>query len=432
MSLLTQRARINAGLDYKGNSFSNGAVFNVVNVESLYVKVRDELLSYSEQGQDLLFSESKKDDLRFKVADIIAKEYPHLSQIDRLNLAEDIIRDIVGYGPIQPLIDEPDVSDILVNSFDNIYYEKNGRQYSSDIVFRSEKHLRNLIEKIVAAVGRRIDESTPLVDARMPDGSRINAAIPPVAVDGPMLAIRRFRFIRAEDLVAQGSVTQEQLDLLARFVRSRLNIIISGGTGTGKTTLLNILSQYIPAQERVVTIEEVTELNFQQYIGKLGKKPNLIRLEARNPNVEGRGEIDLRTLVANALRMRPDRIIVGECRRGEAFDMLQAMNTGHEGSMTTLHANTPQDALYRLENMILMAGYDLPVHVIRDYIYSAIHVIIHLTRLRDGQRVITNISEIELEGSRIHTVDLFARKDGVLVEVNEPSPKLRALLEVER
>jgi pilus assembly protein CpaF len=373
-----------------------------------------------------IYTEEGKKNLAKRVLEEVNEKYPKLSRMERANIAHDIVADITGYGPIQPLIEDPEVSDILINRYDVIYYDKKGVLYRSPIKFRDETHLRNMIERIVSNVGRRLDESQPLVDARLPDGSRINAAIPPVAVDGPTLAIRRFNYnIDVDDLIESGVLNVEQIELLQKFIDARLNIVISGGTGTGKTTFLNVLSQMIHYEERVVTIEEVTKLNL--------KVRNLVRFEVRRSNVEGKGEISARQLVVNALRMRPDRIIVGECRESEAFDMLQAMNTGHDGSLTTLHANTPQDALYRLENMVLMAGFDLPTHVIRDYIASALHIIIHLSRLRSGKRVIKNIAEVKKDGNNICTVDLYRRENDQLVKVGEPSERIKArLLEAER
>lgn len=385
--------------------------------------VREKLLASGDASS--IYSDDGKEDLKRKVFDLVGEQYPGLARLERAQVAEDIVMDITGYGPIQALIQDAGISDILVNRYDRVFYEKNGVLHRSTIRFRSEKHLRDLIEKIVANVGRRLDESQPLVDARLPDGSRINAAVKPVSVDGATLCIRRFRYdITVEDLVKQGALTEQQRDMLEQFVKARLNIIVSGGTGTGKTTYLNVLSQMIPHHERVITIEDVTELNLDI--------PNVVRLETRGDNVEGKGSVDARTLVANALRMRPDRIVVGECRRGEAFDMLQAMNTGHDGSLTTLHANSPQDALFRLENMVLMAGYNLPLKVIRDYIASSVHVVIQLTRLASGARVVTSVAEVARDGENICCYDLYRREGGVLVKAGEPSARLKHLLEVER
>lgn len=388
--------------------------------EEIREYVRETLLASGNLA--MVHNQETRSTLKETIFQLVSEKYPQMSRLDRAGVTESILDDIIGYGPIQPLIEDPDITDIMVNRYDRIFYEKQGKLYRSDIQFRDEKNLRNVIEKIVSTVGRRVDESSTMVDARMPDGSRINAVVQPVALDGATLTIRRFMYhIDADELQKQGVVTREQLALLETFVRARLNMIVSGGTGTGKTTFLNVLSQFIPQTERVVTIEDVSELRL--------KIPNIVRLETRGVNIEGKGDVSAQALVANALRMRPDRIIVGECRRGEAFDMLQAMNTGHEGSLTTLHANTPSDALSRLENMVLMSGYPLPVGAIREQIASAIHVIIHLNRLRDGTRVITHISEVVKQGEGIVVQDLYHRKDGELVKVRDPGERILARME---
>jgi pilus assembly protein CpaF len=423
MSLLEERIRRNRDGLTPVPDKPSARVEISVDPDDLRRIVREKLLSTGDVSS--IYSGEGREDLKRKIFDLVGEQHPDLARMERAQVAEDIVMDITGYGPIQSLVQDADVSDILINRFDRIFYEKHGILQRSPLRFRSEKHLRDLIEKIVANVGRRLDESQPLVDARLPDGSRINAVVRPVSVDGAALCIRRFRYdITDEDLIKQGVLTGEQRDLLNRFVKARLNIIVSGGTGTGKTTYLNILSRMIPPHERVITIEDVTELNLET--------PNVVRLETRGDNIEGRGSIDAQMLVANALRMRPDRIVVGECRRGEAFDMLQAMNTGHDGSLTTLHANSPHDALFRLENMVLMAGYNLPLKVIRDYISSSVHIVVHLTRLASGARIIANISEVQRDDGNLFTVDLYLREGGVLVKKNEPSARLTRLLEVER
>ncbi len=328
--------------------------------------------------------------------EILANELTQLSNEERHGLVESIGADILGLGPIEPYLADPEVTEIMVNSDDSIYVERAGRLFLTDSRFVATDHLRQVIEKIVAAVGRRIDESSPMVDARLPDGSRVNAIIPPLAVDGPMLTIRKFAktAFGTSDLVKFGTLNEQSVEFIDACVRGKRNILISGGTGTGKTTLLNVVSSFIPTDERIVTIEDAVELRLLQR--------HVIRLEARPANVEGKGQIPIRDLVRNSLRMRPDRIVVGEVRGGEALDMLQAMNTGHEGSLSTLHANTPRDALSRLETMVLMSGLDLPIRAIREQIASALDLIVHLERMRDGSRRVVEISEITgMEGDTI-------------------------------
>ncbi len=337
-----------------------------------------------------------------ELSTVLAEEQLPLTKAEKAALANDIAADVLGYGPLQPFLADPTVTEVMANNIDGIWVERSGKLEMTDARFSSEAHLRRVIERIVSAVGRRIDESQPMVDARLPDGSRVNAIIPPLAVDGPALTIRKFArdIFSAEDLVEFGTASAEVMGLLSSCVEGKLNILVSGGTGTGKTTLLNVLSSFIPEDERIVTIEDAVELQLHQR--------HRIRLEARSRNIEGRGEVTIRDLVRNSLRMRPDRIIVGEVRGGEALDMLQAMNTGHEGSLSTLHANTPRDALSRIETMVLMAGLDLPVRAIREQVSSAIDVIVHLSRLRDGTRRITQIVEVEgMENELITLNDLF-------------------------
>src|SRR6266705_704976 len=302
--------------------------------------------------------------------DLLLAESAALSTVERERLVNEVHDELFGLGPLEPLLDDPTISDILVNSYSNIYIERRGKLEKTSIAFKDDEHLRRVIERIVSTVGRRIDEAQPMVDARLPDGSRVNAIIPPLAIDGPVLSIRRFGAdpLKMHNLIENGALTKEIAILFEMCVKARLNIIISGGTGAGKTTLLNALSAYIPADERIVTIEDSAELQLQQ--------PHIVRLETRPPNIEARGEVSQRDLVRNALRMRPDRIVIGEVRGGEAIDMLQAMNTGHDGSLTTVHANTPRDALSRLEVMIAMAGYDIPMRALRQQISSAIQLIV--------------------------------------------------------
>jgi pilus assembly protein CpaF len=333
---------------------------------------------------------------------ILSRERIPLSTSDRDQLLQDVADDILGYGPIDGLLKDPDVTEVMVNGPGRVYVERGGKLTQTGAVFADEAHLRRIIEKIVAQVGRRVDEATPMVDARLPDGSRVNAIIPPLAIGGPFLTIRKFAKdpFTVDDLINFGTFSPETARFLEACVKGRLNVIVSGGTGTGKTTALNVLSSFIPHDERVVTIEDAKELQLRQ--------DHVLALESRPPNVEGKGEVRIRDLVRNALRMRPDRIVVGECRGGEALDMLQAMNTGHDGSLTTVHANSPRDSLSRIETMVLMAGMELPVRAIREQMASAIDLIVQLARLRDGSRRVTHVSEVQgMEGDVIVLQDLF-------------------------
>lgn len=321
---------------------------------------------------------------------------------DRARIAQEVTDDILGHGPLEPLLRDSEVTEIMVNRHDVIYIERDGLLHRTDLRFIDEEHLRRTIDRIVSAVGRRVDESSPMVDARLPDGSRVNAVVPPVAIDGCSLTIRKFAVepYTARDLIAMGTITPEAMDMISACVQGRLSILISGGTGSGKTTTLNVLSSYIPVGERIVTIEDAAELQLHQ--------PHVLRLESRPPNIEGKGSITIRDLVRNSLRMRPDRIVVGEVRDAAAVDMLQAMNTGHDGSLTTVHANSPRDALSRIETMVMMADLDLPVRVIREQLAGALHLLVHQARLRDGSRHVTSISEITgLDGDTVVTQDLF-------------------------
>ena len=320
----------------------------------------------------------------------------------REQVVNDVIDEILGYGPIQPLLEDPSITEIMVNGPNQVYAERNGKVFLTDRVFRDDSHVMRIIEKIVMPLGRRIDESSPMVDARLPDGSRVNAIISPLAVKGPTLTVRKFSRepYLMEDLVTFGTLTAQMAEFLSACVAARLNMIVSGGTGSGKTTTLNVLSSFVPNDERVITIEDAAELRLQQ--------EHIVSLESRPPNIEGTGEVPIRMLVRNALRMRPDRIIVGEVRGGEALDMLQAMNTGHDGSLSTAHTNSPRDTLSRLETMALMAGTELPSRAIREQIASAIHLIIHQNRLRDGSRKITHITEVQgMEGDVITLQDIY-------------------------
>ncbi|MGH7624416.1 MAG: CpaF family protein [Gemmatimonadaceae bacterium] len=339
--------------------------------------------------------------IRQAVFEFLRGESTPLSQSEREEIVEQIIYEVTGLGPIEPLFRDQSISDILVNGAREIFIERKGRLSRVNASFRNDAHLLAVIDRIVTRVGRRVDESSPMVDARLPDGSRVNAIIPPLALDGPMLSIRRFGAgFTVPQLVAAGAMTEEMVNLLAGCVVARLNMLISGGTGSGKTTMLNALSSFIPGSERVVTIEDAAELRLQQ--------EHVVRLETRPPNAEGRGEVVARDLVKNALRMRPDRILVGEVRSAEALDMLQAMNTGHEGSLTTIHANTPRDALARLETMILFAGTNLPNKAMREQISSALDVIVQVSRMSDGSRRVVSITEVTgMEGDVIATQEIY-------------------------
>ena len=340
--------------------------------------------------------------VRSELSQVVEEEKVPLTVEQQQRLVRDVQDDVLGLGPLQQLLDEPSVTEIMVNGPDMVYVEQNGKLLMTEVSFSSEDHLRRIIERIVSRVGRRIDESSPLVDARLADGSRINAVIPPLAFSGSSLTIRKFARdpFKVHDLIGFGTLTTELAELLQACVEARLNVLVSGGTGTGKTTLLNVLSSYIPHDERIITIEDAVELQLQQ--------DHVVQLESRPANIEGKGEASIRDLVRNSLRMRPDRIVVGEVRGGESLDMLQAMNTGHEGSLSTIHANSPRDAMARLETLVLMAGMDLPLRAIREQIASAIDVIVQLGRLRDGTRRVIAVTEVQgMEGQTVTLQDAF-------------------------
>jgi len=368
----------------------------------LKARIQERLVSEMDEKLDI----TKREDVRRAIEElynsILAQENIILSRTERHRMFEQIVADIIGYGPIEPFLADPSINEIMVNGPNAVYIERRGRIEKTAVRFDDDEHLLRIIDRIVAPLGRRVDEASPYVDARLPDGSRVNAIIPPLALNGPVLTIRKFAKIpiTAENLVEYGTLTQEALDFLKACVLGRLNILISGGTGSGKTTTLNVLSAYIPNDERIITIENAAELQLRQ--------EHVVTLESRPPNIEGKGEVTIRDLVINSLRMRPDRIIVGEVRGAEALDMLQAMNTGHDGSMTTLHANSPRDALARLETMVLMAGMDLPHRAIREQIASAIDLIVHQERMRDGVRRVVSIAEVVgMEGDTIVMQDIF-------------------------
>jgi pilus assembly protein CpaF len=334
--------------------------------------------------------------------EVLTEKQLALSRRERRDLFEQVVADVLGLGPIEPLLRDETVTEVLVNGPDLIYVERNGRLEETAIRFRDAEDVMRVIHRVVGPLGRRVDESSPMVDARLPDGSRVNVIIPPLSLDGPCISIRKFSSAAygASDLIRLGSVTEGLMQFLRACVGARINIIVSGGTSTGKTTLLNVLSKYLPSDERIITIEDAAELRLQQR--------HVIRLEYRPPNVEGKGEVTIRQLVINALRMRPDRIVVGEVRGGEALDMLQAMNTGHDGSLTTAHSNSPRDTLHRVETMTLMAGMDLPLRAIREQIASAIDLIVHLDRMADGSRKVVRVTEVQgMEGDVIVTQDIF-------------------------
>src|SRR5438067_4175571 len=333
-----------------------------------------------------------KDSIRGQVGSVVERlvidESLPMTMAEREKLIEEILDEVFGLGPLEGLLKDPSISDIMVNGFDNVYVERSGRLVETNVRFKDNAHVRLIIERIVSAVGRRIDDSSPIVDARLADGSRVCAVIPPLSLIGPVMSIRRYgkKVLSSEDLLKNETLTTGMLDFLSGCVEARLNIVVSGGSGSGKTTMLNTLSRFIPEEERIITIEDTAELQMQQ--------PHVVRLETRPINIEGAGAITQRDLVINALRMRPDRIIVGECRGPEAFDMMQAMNTGHDGSMTTTHASSPRDAFARLETMVMMATQNVPDHVIRQMLAAAVHIVLHTARLIDGSRKVTNISEV--------------------------------------
>ena len=376
-------------------------------------------------------SEELANRARAMIAEILSQlTIPIPGEESLKQLEKELVQEVIGLGPLEPLLDRDDITEIMVNGPDQIYVEKQGVLYRTDTEFADDSQVLSAIERIVAPLGRRIDESSPMVDARLADGSRVNAIIPPLSLVGPTITIRKFskKPFQAADLIRFGSISDEMMRFLSVCIAIRKNIIISGGTGSGKTTLLNVLSSFLPNRERIVTIEDAAELQLHQ--------EHLVRLESRPPNIEGRGSVTIRDLVRNALRMRPDRIVVGECRGGEALDMLQAMNTGHDGSLTTVHANTPRDALARLETLVLMAGFDLPLRAIREQIASAINIVVQISRARDGSRKVVNISEItKMEGDIITMQDIFTFNhtgwdaDGRMVGEFKPTGNIPSFME---
>lgn len=412
MSVPTEVNRMDSNSTWEGSAAPRGSGLRApngspgpdrVDLQEVKTRIHRRLLDrLNLSSLDLVDRDEAERVIREVTQELLARENFPLNGGERDALVGQVLDEIFGLGPLEPLMEDPEITDILVNSYDQVYVEKQGTLHLTDVRFQDERHLLQVIDRIVSAVGRRIDDSSPMVDARLPDNSRVNAVIPPLAIDGPHMSIRRFRKdkLTGEGLVESGALTETMLELLSSVVRARLNILISGGTGAGKTTLLNILSGKIPENERIITIEDVAELQLQQ--------PHRVRLETRPANLEGRGEVTQRMLVANALRMRPDRIIVGEVRGPEAVDMLQAMNTGHDGSLTTLHANSPRDALMRLETLVAMSGLSLPPKAVRHQIASALDVVIQLSRLSDGSRKVMAISEVVgMEGDVITMQELF-------------------------
>jgi pilus assembly protein CpaF len=368
----------------------------------LKARVQNRLIAELDPRMDLGNADEVRRTVEETFSSVLESEGISLTRVERLRLFEAISAEILGYGPIEPLLKDPTISEIMVNGPKQVYVEKSGRLEQTDVQFQDDDHVMRVIDRIVSPLGRRIDESSPTVDARLPDGSRVNSVIPPIALNGPILTIRKFSRdpFTVEDLIRFGTFTAEMATFLKACVEARLNIVVAGGTGSGKTTMLNVLSSFIPGDERIITIENAAELQLRQ--------EHVVRLESRPSNIEGKGEISIRDLVINSLRMRPERIVVGECRGGEALDMLQAMNTGHDGSMTTAHANSPRDTLSRLETMCLMAGMDLPVRAIREQVASAVDLIVQQERLKDGSRKITSVTEVQgMEGDVIVLQDIF-------------------------
>ncbi len=390
---------------------TNGGI-NALNIESVdgvpadayFIRdqIQQKLLAESESEINLDQSEQMQQIIEVFFNQILEEENLLYTRSDRANLLQWATSDILGYGPLEPLLQDPEITEIMVNGTDKVFVERNGKIEPTNVKFENDDHILRIIDRIVSPLGRRVDEASPMVDARLPSGFRVNATIPPLSLDGPVITIRKFAQtpFTAQDLAANGTINTQLVDFMRACVQARINIVISGGTGTGKTTLLNVISAFIPPNERVITIEDTAELQLKQ--------EHVVRLEKKPPNVEGSGEVTIRQLVINALRMRPDRIIVGEARGGEALDMLQAMNTGHDGSMTTIHSNSPRDTLSRIETMVLMAGMELPLKAIREQVSSAIDLIFHIGRMRDGTRKVVKVTEVQgMEGDTIILQDIF-------------------------
>jgi pilus assembly protein CpaF len=401
--------RPGGGREHEDNTFND-----------LKMRVQNRLISELDPKLDLSDTVRVKRQVEEVFNSVLDSESVVLSRAERAKMFESIAADIMGFGPLEELLAQDDISEIMVNGPKKIFVERKGKITLSDVTFNNDEHVMRIIDRIVAPLGRRCDESSPMVDARLPNGSRVNAVIRPIALDGPTITIRKFKkeSLTVPDMVRFGTMTNEMAEFLSACVRARLNMVVSGGTGSGKTTTLNVLSSFIPEDERVITVENAAELQLRQ--------EHVVRLESRPPNVEGKGEITIRDLVINCLRMRPERIIVGECRGGETLDMLQAMNTGHDGSMTTCHANTPRDAASRIETMCLMAGMDLPVRAIREQVASAVEVIVQQSRLKDGSRKIISITEVQgMEGDVVVMQEIFAFEQTGLDEKGKIVGQLR-------
>jgi pilus assembly protein CpaF len=381
-----------------------GESINNLTVDAYHLRdrVQQKLLHEAEGDVNLSHVPQMQQVIEVLFNKVLAEENLLYNRSTRSRLLDWVISDIMGFGPLEPLLKEPSITEVMVNGYDKVYVEKFGRIEESTVVFENEAHLMRIIDRIVAPLGRRVDESSPMVDARLPNGYRVNVIIPPLSLDGALLTIRKFSQtpFTAQDLLANGTITQQLMNFLDSCVQARINIVVSGGTGSGKTTMMNVVSAFIPEDERIITIEDIAELQLKQ--------AHVARLEKRPSNVEGKGEVPIRQLVINALRMRPDRIVVGEVRGGEALDMLQAMNTGHDGSMTTVHSNSPRDTLRRIETMVMMAGMDLPLRAIREQVASAIDLVVHMERMKDGTRRVIKVTEVQgMEGDTIVLQDLF-------------------------
>jgi pilus assembly protein CpaF len=404
--MFTNRPALNGSdtevLERADPSMLEGVTTDVYHIRE---RVQRKLLAESEGEPDQDHRPHLTQSIETHFNQVLSDENLVYTRADRARLLDWVIADILGYGPLEPLLQDETITEVMVNGPKRVYIERRGLIELTEVVFEDDPHLRRIIDRIVSPLGRRVDESSPMVDARLPSGYRVNATIPPLALDGPSLTIRKFAQTpyTVQDLIANGTMNPQLVSFLKASVEARVNMIISGGTGTGKTTLLNVVSAFIPGNERIVTIEDTAELQL--------KREHIVRLEYRPPNVEGQGEVTIRQLVINALRMRPDRIVVGEARGGEALDMLQAMNTGHDGSLTTIHSNSPRDTLRRIETMVLMAGMELPLKAIREQLASAVELVVHLERMRDGTRRVVNVTEVQgMEGESVVMQDLFEFK----------------------